>query len=76
MTIAEIREYYRVPAYVGHRVVMDGKPGRIVGKQGGYLKVRFDDMPYSVPCHPRWRMIYLEAPGGAFSYGDDGMEEP
>jgi hypothetical protein len=75
MTIAEFRETYQVPAYVGHRVVINGKPGKIVGTQGGHLKVRFDGMPYWLFCHPQCRVTYIEAPGGAFGYGDDGRDK-
>lgn len=60
MSAAYARQYYKVPAKRGMRVVMDGKPGRITSFPGAYVNVRFDDAKFSVPCHPTWRMTYLE----------------
>ncbi|TMR13794.1 hypothetical protein ETD86_29965 [Nonomuraea turkmeniaca] len=55
-----VRIYYGVPAYRGDRVVVDGRPGRIVGFDAG-LRVRFDDQPRHVePCHPTWRVVYVD----------------
>jgi hypothetical protein len=70
MTLAEFRDYYQVPAYAGHRVTVDGMPGKIVGVAHGYLSVRFCEGPGPIPCHPRWRVAYPDAPGGPVVYGD------
>jgi len=56
-----IRFYYDVPAWPGRRVVVDGKPGVIVGGRDAYLLVRFADGV--MPCHPTWRVEYVEEAG-------------
>ncbi len=58
-----VRRYYDVPAELERRIVFDGRPGVIVGAEGGYLRVRFDDDPGSVPLHPTWRVDYLDGLG-------------
>ncbi|MEU4229454.1 hypothetical protein AB0F17_34600 [Nonomuraea sp. NPDC026600] len=56
-----VRLYYGVPAYRGDRVVVDGRPGRIVGFRDARLRVRFDEQPRLVaPCHPTWRAVYVD----------------
>lgn len=53
-----IREYYKVPAHQGHRVVFrgagqfHGAEGYICGSSGPHLRVQFGSGP-SVPVHPR-----------------------
>lgn len=54
-----IKEAYGVNAEVGQRVIVDGKPGRIIGFDGAYLRVRFDGETVAVNCHPTWRVTYL-----------------
>lgn len=54
-----VRSYYGVPAKRGMRVEVDGKPGRITGGDGQYLRVRFDGDKRSVRCHPLWRVHYF-----------------
>lgn len=61
--IAYVRARYSVPAQRGMRVVMDGQPGVITGACGGFVRVRFDDARRSAPCHPTWRMTYLDING-------------
>jgi hypothetical protein len=56
--MAEIREAYDVPAKKCMRVTVDGRYGVIVGTTGDQIRVRFADSPASVPCHPRWRVVY------------------
>jgi hypothetical protein len=53
-----VRRYYRVPAHVDGRIVLDGRPGVIVGFDGQYLVVRFDDSPAVRRAHPTWRVDY------------------
>lgn len=61
-----MRDYYRVPAKRGGRVIGHYGPGRITGFTGQYLRVRFDrtlDARYSEICHPTWCMRYLDDDG-------------
>lgn len=37
-----IRDYYGVPAEIGRRVLIDGKPGIIVADRGNYIGVTLD----------------------------------
>jgi hypothetical protein len=37
------RVYYGVPACIGRRVTVDGKPGIIAEDRGHYIGVNFDD---------------------------------
>jgi hypothetical protein len=55
-----VRKYYGVPAEVGRRVEVAGKPGVIAEGRGAYIGVLFDeDEPGTVyPCHPTWRVEY------------------
>ncbi|MFT0140724.1 hypothetical protein ACEK07_45865 [Alcanivoracaceae bacterium MT1] len=55
-----IRKYYGVPAEVGRRVEVAGKPGVIAEDRGAYIGVLFDeDQPGQImPCHPTWRVEY------------------
>ena len=57
-----VRTYYNVPAEIGRRVVVDGKPGIVAEDCGNYIGVNFDsDKPgYISPCHPTWRVEYAE----------------
>lgn len=61
MSLQQIREYYRVPAFAGARVMVDGNPGVITGSDPTtlHLRVRFDGKVFSVPAHPTWRVTYL-----------------
>lgn len=58
---AYVRHYYKVPAYLDGRVVMDSRPGVIVGFDGARLLVRFDDSPVTRHVHPTWRVDYTTA---------------
>lgn len=62
MTCQYVKDYYRVPADIGRRVVVDGKAGIIVENRGNHIGVNFDsDKPCHVtPCHPTWRVEYGE----------------
>ncbi|MCT4625842.1 hypothetical protein [Halodesulfovibrio sp.] len=55
-----VREHYGVPAQIGMRVIVDGKPGIISEDHGNYIGVNFDeDKPGVVlSCHPTWRVEY------------------
>lgn len=57
-----VKNYYDVPAEIGRRVVVDGKPGIIAEDRGHYLGVNFDsDKPGVIShCHPTWKVEYLE----------------
>ncbi len=60
MNCEYIRNYYGVPAEIGRRVIVDGKPGIIAEDGGNYIGVNFDaDKPGKVfQCHPTWRVVY------------------
>lgn len=55
------KKYYGVPADIGRRVLVDGKPGIIYKDGGAYIAVNFDqDKPgVCLMCHPTWRVEYL-----------------
>ena len=55
-------KYYNVPADMGRRVTVDGKPGVIAEDRGAYIGVNFDeDKPQHIsPCHPTWKVEYGE----------------
>ena len=55
-----IRQQRDVPAKRGMRVVVDGKAGKITSAKHGYIMVRFDGQKHSMPCHPTWRVEYLD----------------
>jgi len=57
-----VREYYGVPAVLGRRVVVSGKPGIIAEDRGHYIGVNFDhDKPGDISnCHPTWEVEYLD----------------
>lgn len=62
MTCEYVREYYGVPAVIGRRVVVNGKPGIIAEDRGHYIGVNFDaDKPGVVfNCHPTSEVEYGE----------------
>jgi len=53
---------YGVPAQIGRRVTVAGRPGIITADRGAYIGVTFDDdKPTSVmPCHPMSQVVYGE----------------
>lgn len=55
-----VRDSYGVPACVGRRVVVNGKPGVIAKDCGHHIGVLFDSgKPGAIsPCHPTWRVEY------------------
>lgn len=61
MSFEYINKTYRVPAEIGRRVTVDGKPGVIAEDRGHHIGVNFDaDKPGVVkPCHPTWNVKYL-----------------
>lgn len=65
MALEYIREYYTVPAEIGRRVIVNGKPGVIAAGRGNYIGVNFDqDKPGHIsPCHPTWEVEYLDMGG-------------
>lgn len=54
------QEHYGVPACLGRRVIVDGKPGTIAQDRGQYIGVNFDhDKPGVIRnAHPTWRVQY------------------
>ena len=61
MNCEYVREYYGVPAEIGRRVVVSGKPGIIAEDRGHYIGVNFDvDKPGVVfNVHPTDNVEYL-----------------
>lgn len=70
MSAKYVRDYYGVPAKVGMKVEMDGKPGVIVSFPEQYVGVRFDGERRTSRCHPTWRMTYHHADGSKTVYED------
>lgn len=62
MTCAYVKQYYGVPADIGRRVVVNGKPGIIAADCGHYIGVNFDsEQPGEISnCHPTWEVVYGE----------------
>lgn len=62
---AYIRDYYRVPAEVGGRVMYSGgevaRHGTITGFRDAYLLILLDGERISHPYHPTWKIEYLPA---------------
>ena len=56
------KNHYGVPADIGRRVTVSGKPGIIAEDRGQYIGVNFDcDKPGIVyPCHPTSEVEYQE----------------
>lgn len=59
----EIQDTYGVPAEIGMRVLIDGKPAEIVGFSGGRLKVVYEGKTYKGNrwfdyAHPVWEVEY------------------
>ena len=60
MSCDYVRDYYGVPAEVGRRVTVSGKPGIIAADRGHYIGVNFDnDRPGVIlNCHPTSEVVY------------------
>lgn len=60
MSCEYVRDYYNVPAKIGRRVIVNGKPGVIAKDCGNYIGVNFDsDKPGVISqCHPAWCVEY------------------
>ena len=61
MACEYVREHYGVPAEIGRRVIVNGKPGIIAEDRGHYIGVNFDtDKPGVIRgCHPTSEVEYL-----------------
>ena len=62
MSCEYVKKYYGVPADIGRRVVVNGKPGIIAQDRGHYIGVNFDHhQPGAISnCHPTWKVEYGE----------------
>lgn len=62
MTCEYVRKCYGVPACIGRRVTVNGKPGIIAADHGHYIGVNFDsDKPNMImDAHPTWKVVYGE----------------
>lgn len=56
-----VQQYYKVPACIGRRVIVNGRAGVIAEDCGNHIGVTFDDdKPGQISnCHPTWRVEYL-----------------
>ncbi len=61
MSMAYIRNAYKVPARRGGRVLINGWPGTIVGSKKHYLRVRLDGQKIARLYHPTWQVNYFTA---------------
>lgn len=64
MSLAYIRQAYKVPAQEGGRILYTGDPagpraGTIMGAEGGHLSVELEGDLFPVPLHPTWEVEYL-----------------
>lgn len=61
MACEYVRQHYGVPAAIGRRVTVSGKPGVIAADRGHYIGVNFDcDKPGVIlNAHPTWQVEYL-----------------
>jgi hypothetical protein len=57
-----VRDHYGVPACIGRRVVVGGKPGIIAADRGNYIGVNFDESKpgHIFNCHPTDEVEYGE----------------
>ncbi len=62
MNCEYIRNYYKVPAEIGRRVIVGGKPGIIAADRGHHIGVNFDASKPGVimNAHPTSEVEYLE----------------
>lgn len=62
MSCEYVRNHYGVPAAIGRRVVVNGRPGVIAMDRGNYIGVNFDnDKPGHIQnAHPTWKVTYGE----------------
>ena len=62
MSCEYVREAYGVPAEIGRRVTVYGKPGVIAVDRGHYIGVNFDSDKASAvkSCHPADGVVYGE----------------
>lgn len=62
MPFEYVRDYYKVPAEYGRRVIISGEPGIIIADRGHYIGVNLDkDKPgIIVNAHPISEVQYLD----------------
>lgn len=60
MSCEYVRQHYDVPAVIGRRVVVHGRPGIIAADRGHYIGVNFDDDKPGVirNAHPTDKVEY------------------
>jgi hypothetical protein len=72
MSLSYVRNYYRVPAYRGGLVTVDGHNGRITSANESIF-VRLDEDGSRAPWHPTWHVTYHECHEAV---DRNGSEEP
>ncbi len=62
MNCEYVRDHYKVPAEIGRRVIVGGKPGIIAADRGHYIGVNFDESKpgHILNAHPTSEVEYLE----------------
>lgn len=64
MSMAWIRQNYKVPAKRGGRIIHAGgetpEQGTIRCARNGYLNIQLDSMTEAQPFHPTWEITYLD----------------
>lgn len=68
VSLEYVRDYYGVPAEIGRRVTVYGRPGIIGADCGHYIGVNFDDAPPG--------MYAAAHPTDGVVYGEMGKERP
>jgi hypothetical protein len=65
VSMAYIREHYKVPAKRGGRIIYTGgrfpMTGTIVGSRNAHLRVRMDGFKRIEELHPTWNVEYVQA---------------
>lgn len=60
MSLEYVRETYGVPAKIGMRVTVYGKPAIIAADRGNYIGIRFDGEKQIKNAHPVDGVVYLD----------------
>lgn len=68
-SLAYIKERRNMPFIKrGMRVEVDGRMGKVTsGNHSGNINVLFDDLKYTVNCHPKWMTRYFDESGNVLA---------
>jgi hypothetical protein len=63
-TFDYVKRCYEIPFIKrGMAVSVEGRTGVVTAPAGASIRVRFNGMKKSVPCHPTWKTIYCDNNG-------------